>query len=207
MCIQIAIVLIIKATCMLITSKGALKYNLTTVRFRGYTVSGGMWYILLQSPTKMKIFFATNYYVYSIISVCTFCMQLPLGPRLALDPRRLLLDLCCSIICSSLAVAHHEASRLLCRFDHIPWSRSYSIPVLIFNWRSRADSESGFVRLLSFSSVLWAVPTVLMHKVTYKVWSILNFHGWLHPWKLNTRKFLRTKYFKHKIFAIYSMFR
>ena len=31
--------------------------------------------------------------------------------RLTLDPRRLLLDLCYSIICSSLAVVYHEASR------------------------------------------------------------------------------------------------
>ena len=64
-----------------------------------------------------------------IFCTCAFCMQLPL------DPRHLLLDFCCLIICSSLSeldnachtnemVVYHEASRSLCRFDHTPQSQS-----------------------------------------------------------------------------------
>ena len=44
---------------------------------------------------------------------------------------------------SNEMVVYHKASRSLCRFDHTPQSRSYPM----FDRRTRADSESGFVGL------------------------------------------------------------
>ena len=63
-------------------------------------------------------------------------------------------------------------------------------------WLCRTISNKISLSLLSlFSDLSVVVPTVLVHKVTYKVWSVFNFRGWFHPQKLNTTNFLRTKYF------------
>ena len=74
-------------------------------------------------------------------------------------------------------------------------------------WLCKTVSSRISLSLLSFSSVLYvfmvAVSMVLVCKVTYKVWSVFYFCGWLHPQKLNTTNFLCTKYFYHEIFGVW----
>ena len=151
-----------------------------------------------------------NYYVYGIF-VHVYILY-----AAAFRSSMRTLDTYCSIICSSLflnrrrcchtteMVVDHKASRLIdltTPLGHDPirsmfesWCR---------DWIYRIISSKISLSLLSLSSDLSvsivAVPTVLMHKVTYKVWSVFNFHGWLHPQKLKYEDFLRTKYLQSTV--------
>ena len=104
-------------------------------------------------------------------------------------------------------VVYHEASRSmdrLCWFDHTCWSRSDRRSCR--EWLCRTISSKISLSLFSLSSDLSiVVPTVLVHEVTYKVWSVFNFRGWLHPWKLNTtifcaRNIFSTKYLRSTVY-------
>ena len=108
--------------------------------------------------------------------VCAFCMQLPL----ALNPRCLLHDLCCSIICSSPALQF--ITKLVDRCVDLTTPLGHADPIRcsieVRELIQRVGLQDHFdgnisLSLLSLSSVLCvsmvAVPTVLVRKVTYEV--------------------------------------
>ena len=132
------------------------------------------------------------------LCTCTFCMQLPFDPHsISVVLSFWTVDDACH---TNEMVIYHKASRSIICVDLItPLSRSER--------HSRADAEWFCSTILSKISVspfsfssdlsasIVAVPTVLVHKVTYKAWSTFNFCGWLHPRKLNMMNFLHMKYF------------